>query len=205
MRQNFRHSLIIKRQLKQSTKNNKLLTRPKKVAKWCLRQASKSILGLVWVQRIRGFSTTMRYINRHYLSIYLSWSLTFWPQSLSFHAPWITSANWHQNRTNGWTNEQTTWEHYVSACQSGLAETRLHVFLITASTDKIRLSWTRYGWHIYTLRQLLNVFTVFWHNKPWYQCQRQALSSHSTYLPAPVTSLLPSYYWYNLCLVTGRY
>ena len=108
-------------------------------------------------------------------------------------------------RTNGWTNGQTTWEHYVSACQSGLAETRLYMFLNTASTDKIRLSWTRYGWHIYTLRQLLNVFTVFWHNKPWYQCQRQALSSHSTYLPAPVTSLLPSYYWYNLCLVTGRY
>jgi len=24
------------------------------------------------MQRIRGFSTTMRYINRHYLSIYLS-------------------------------------------------------------------------------------------------------------------------------------
>ena len=53
-------------------------------------------------QRIRGFSTTMRYINRHYLSIYLSkTSFTLLPIAVS-----ATVAERHVRVEGNWTRRK---------------------------------------------------------------------------------------------------
>jgi len=108
-----------------------------------LRQASKSIFGLVWPWpltfdlcfRVAVAQWGLRYVILLPGLVKFARPLTAWLQSWPFRALalWTTCDNWHQNQfirlhitvftrlvTDKWTNEQTTWEQNVSTCKAGL-------------------------------------------------------------------------------------